>query len=299
MPIPFICPHCGASKTVADQYAGQTGPCAECGQPVTIPGKPMAAPPSKPASSSTWPVVFVVLAVAAVGLVACGGILLALLLPAVQAGREAARRVACQNNLKQIALALHNYHDTYRTFPAAYVPDEDGRPMHSWRVAILPFVEQGPLYEQYDFSEPWDGPNNSQLAATYPNMPIYRCPSEMENSPGAGSPSYMVIVAPDGIFEGGKWNDLGEVADGASNTLLVVEVVGATSHWMEPVDLDVNALNKMINAAQDGTGLGSNHSGGVNVAFADGSVRFLSNATDLEMLRRLVTKSDGETVALP
>ncbi|MBW3598772.1 MAG: DUF1559 domain-containing protein, partial [Planctomycetes bacterium] len=295
MPIAFTCPHCGAAKTIADTYAGQTGPCAECGQPVTIPGKPMGAPPPKP-SGGGLSAVLIILGVVAVGFLACGGVLLALLLPAVQGARGAARQAACRNNLKQIAIAMHNYHDTYKTFPAAYVPDENGQPMHSWRMSILPFIESQPIYDQYDFNEPWDGPNNSQLAAMYPTMPVYRCPADSESAPD--STSYMVITAPDGIFEGGEWTQMGEVTDGTSNTLLVVEVVGATSHWMAPVDLDVNALNAMINSVRDGTGLASGH-GGVNIALADGSVYTLTESTDLETLRRLVTKSGGEPVMLP
>ncbi|MEZ6114117.1 MAG: DUF1559 domain-containing protein [Pirellulaceae bacterium] len=83
-----------------------------------------------------------------------------MLLPAVQTAREAARRSQCSSNLKQIELALHNYHDTFKSFPPAYIADANGRPMHSWRVLILPFMEQRELYDQCRFDEPWDGPNN-------------------------------------------------------------------------------------------------------------------------------------------
>ncbi len=293
MPISFTCPHCGANKNVPDHYAGQTGPCAECGETVTIPGTPMAAPPPK---SSTAPIV-IILGVAVAGLLACGGVTAALLLPAISAARGAASSAACNNNLRQIALALHNYHNTHGSLPAPYIADEDGKPMHSWRVAILPFLEQQHIFNQYNFDEPWDGPSNSQLAATYPTLPVYRCPDDVLSGPSG--PSYMAVVVPDGLFEAGKWNSLSDVTDGASNTIMVVEVVGATSHWMEPVDLDQNALNQMINAARDGTGLASNHSQGVNVVFADGSTRRLTSAVDLETLRLLITKSDGKPVMLP
>ena len=103
-----------------------------------------------------------------------GGILVALLLPAVQAAREAARRMQCTNNLKQIALAMHNYHDVHGSFPAAYIADENGRPMHSWRVALLPYLERSDLYNQYNFNEPWDSPGNLKVAEQLPQT--YRCP---------------------------------------------------------------------------------------------------------------------------
>src|SRR6476661_8060061 len=102
-------------------------------------------------------------------------VLVALLLPAVQQAREAARRSQCKNNLKQIGLALHNYHDVNGCFPPAYIADENGKPMHSWRVLILPYLDQAALHTEYNFSEPWDGPNNSRLLARRPA--VYACPS--------------------------------------------------------------------------------------------------------------------------
>src|SRR6056297_1698819 len=101
-------------------------------------------------------------------------ILVALLLPGVRTTRGTARRSACKNNLKQIGLALHNYHDTYGSLPPAYTVDEQGRKLHSWRTLILPFLEEQALYEQIDLSQPWDSPAN---AAAFETIPIvYRCP---------------------------------------------------------------------------------------------------------------------------
>jgi prepilin-type processing-associated H-X9-DG protein len=101
------------------------------------------------------------------------------------------------------------------------------------------------------------------------------------------------------VFEAGKWNRLADIRDGSAVTLLVVEVTGGNSHWMEPIDLDASALKQMLNTARDGTGLASKHAGGVNVAMADGTVIALKDAIDLKSLQRLVTKSDGQTVVLP
>src|SRR5262245_40148113 len=139
MPILFSCPHCGTKSQVTDQYAGQSGPCAACGKPVTI---PYAGGARSSGGAGAGVAIVAVLAVLLVGALCIIPILIALLLPAVQAAREAARRTACANNLKQIGLAFQNYADAHGQFPPAYLADKDGKPMHSWRVLILPFMEQ-------------------------------------------------------------------------------------------------------------------------------------------------------------
>jgi prepilin-type processing-associated H-X9-DG protein len=296
MPIQFTCPHCGATKNVADQYAGQTGPCAECGETITIPGKPMMPPPAKPSSSGPSSVL-IVLAVLVVGFFGCGGVLIALLLPAVQAAREAARRSQCSNNLKQIGLALHNYHATYNTFPPAYIPDEDGQPMHSWRVLILPFLEQQMLYEQYDFNEPWDGPNNSQLANTV--IETYRCPSSPE---GQATTNYLGISGEGTVFNNGDGSKFQDILDGTSNTVMVAEVAGANVNWMEPRDFDVTTMSTGVGSGAvprpnvDGASISSFHHGGAQVLMADGSVHFLADTIAPGVLQLLLTRADGQPV---
>jgi len=293
MPISFTCSHCGLETNVADQYAGQSGPCSGCGQTVTVPAPagtaPFAAPVAPAKSSTSVGFIMLIVALAFGAVLLCSGILIALLLPAVQAAREAARRSQCSNNLKQIGLAMHNYHDAYGSFPPAFVPDEDGRPMHSWRVLILPYLEQGYLYEQYNFDEPWDSPANLALARSMPN--VFQCPS---GATGLAETSYAVIEGPGALFDGPDAFKLRDVTDGTSNTIMVVEVAGAGIQWTEPRDIDLEQFALRIGGPSGG--IRSEHPGGANAVIADGSVRFLADSIDPTTLEALITKGGGENV---
>src|SRR6476659_7125395 len=186
MPIAYTCPYCGKSYSVADQYAGQTGPCAACGKPITIPlpGGMAYAPP--PQTGSGWGVLVGVLIACVLAGFCVIGILVALLLPAVQAAREAARRMQASNHLKMIGLALQNYHDTFKCFPPAVVTDDNGKPLYSGRVLLLPFMEQKPLYDAFNKNEPWDSPANRQFTNqslqvfTDPSAPTAKVPGQTD-----------------------------------------------------------------------------------------------------------------------
>jgi hypothetical protein len=147
---------------------------------VTIPGAVGETSTPKPAGKGLSGLAITLIAVGILGglFLICG---VALLLPAVQAAREAARRSQCCNNLKQIGLALHNYHMVFKTLPFAVVTNEDGKPMQSWRVAILPFIEQPALVKQYDPREPWDSPKNRAISPMMPS--VFRCPSDPLSGP--------------------------------------------------------------------------------------------------------------------
>ena len=271
MMISFTCPHCRSTSDVSEKYAGQTGPCRSCGEKITIPGNsqehvaPVTSAPR--AARSGLGLGLIIVGVVGGGGVAVVGLLAALLLPAVGAARGAARRVQCTNNLKQIALALHNYHDTYKTLPPAYIADEQGLPKHSWRVLILPFLGRVDLYDKYRFDESWDSPHNREVTAQV--LPVYACPSVDEP---ATETNYMFITGKNTLFEGQQAVKFGEITDGTSNTIMVVEVRGKGVHWARPMDLDGSALQQLRSG--DG-GIDSHHPGGANVAFADGSIRFL------------------------
>ncbi len=290
MPIPFQCPHCGHRTQVADTYVGQSGPCAGCGATVTIAAaeKPQAGKP-KPSSSSASGLYIALTLV--LGFLTCGGLgVLALVLPAVGSAKGAAQRMQCSNNLKQIALAMHSYATVHDAFPPAYTVDADGNKLHSWRTLILPYLEQDGLYQQIDLNSAWDSPQNLALAQTV--ISPYCCPSVKGGDPYRTD--YKVIVGPGTMFEGTNQIGFRDVTDGTANTILVVEVAGSSTSWMEPADLDLEQLQPVINGA--GAELGSSHPGGMSVVLADGAVKFLANTIDPGLLRSLITRNDGNVV---
>ncbi len=210
----------------------------------------------------------------------------ALLLPAVQSAREAARRSQSMNNLKQIGLAMHNHHDVYKTFPAAHSTDKEGKPLLSWRVHILPFVEQLPLYREFHLDEPWDSDHNKKLIAQMP--PVYRSP----NSRAApGRTNYVTVRGERTIFPGKRAIGMRDITDGTSNTILAVEANDDSAvEWTKPDDFVFDPKNPT-------KGLLGLRPGGFNILMADGSVRFLNDGVDADVLRALFTRDGGEVVS--
>jgi hypothetical protein len=210
----------------------------------------------------------------------------ALLLPAVQAAREAARRSQCVNNFKQIGLALHKYHFDNSAFPAAAIVGKDGKPLLSWRVAILPYIEQQELYNEFHLDEPWDSPHNKALI---PRMPTtYFCPSRPSAEPG--TTSYLALVGNGALFEPNKPVSLKQVTDGSANTLAVVESTQVVP-WTKPADVDFSPRVTIATLH-----LGSNHTAGMNALFADGSIRYLKSSLDSFTFRAMITKHGGEVI---
>ncbi len=168
-------------------------------------------------------------------------------------------RPGCYPSLRQIGIALLCYHDQYGAYPPAVTRDETGRAMHSWRVLILPFVEEDYLYRQYDFSQPWDSPHNRKLLETMPR--IFRCSQIATRSPGRTP--FLAVVEPSG-----SWS-IERVGVPAQSALvpLVLEVPSKAVAWTEPVDLVCTADGLAGQAA-------------LNCVFADGAV-YSMQAEDL------------------
>jgi prepilin-type processing-associated H-X9-DG protein len=209
-----------------------------------------------------------------------------------------APRMQCGNHLKQIAISLQNYHDVYGSFPPAYIADASGKPMHSWRVLILPFAGEKSLYDAYDFSEPWDGPHNSKLHSQMP--PYFCCPAH--SGQPTGETDYLAVVGPGTVWPGSTTTKFTQITDGTACTLLVVEAHGSGIHWMEPRDLHLVQMPLAINPPR-GAGISSPHGGtkskGATAAFADGHTQFLPSSLTPAELTALLTIAGGEPTPLP
>lgn len=211
--------------------------------------------------------------------------LVAMLLPALEEAREAARRTQAKNNLKQIAIAMHNYHDTHAHLPAAQVMGPDGKTPHSWRVAILPYIGEEELFKQYNFAERWDSDQNKKILAKIP--PVFRNPNQETSSTNT---AYFALINKVTIFGNKEGTKFRNVTDGLSNTILVVEAKREIP-WTKPEDILYDP-----DPSKELPKLGGYHTGGYHTALADGAVRFLSEKIDTTVLRALFTIAGGEVI---
>jgi beta-lactamase regulating signal transducer with metallopeptidase domain len=210
------------------------------------------------------------------------------LTPAVVAARQAAQRAQATNNIKQIMLAFFNYHDVHGHFPAPVVLGPDGKTPHSWRVEILPYLDQQELYKQYRMEEPWDSDNNKKVLAQMPM--VYR---EPQSDPTRLETSYLALVGAATALgpKDGKGTKIQEIRDGTSNTIAIVEAKRAVA-WTKPEDIDYDTAKPLPM-------LGGRHPGGFLAGFCDGSVRFLAANLDQQKIHALITKAGGEPITNP
>jgi type II secretory pathway pseudopilin PulG len=211
-------------------------------------------------------------------------VIIALLLPNFRRAQELERRSQCRSNLKQISVALHEYHDIYGGFPPAYTVDANGKPLHSWRTLILPYMDQQALYDKIDLSKPWDDPTNAEAYATA--MDVYHCPmADLEQ----GQTVYLAVVTAESCLRPTEMRPISEITDGTSNTMVVMEVsVKYAVPWMAPWDAD----ERIVLSPKPDDDL--HHYGGSYYIFADTSIQFLSAETETATLRGLITPAGGE-----
>lgn len=219
-----------------------------------------------------------------------------------QQAKDDLKRFEGFSNLKQLGLAIHVYHDVRGTLPPAWTVDESGKPLHSWRVLLLPYIEEQGLYDEIRHDEPWDSEFNKQFHSQIPG--IYREGSFFNDPKTAdaylknGWTHVTAVTGKEAIFEGDNTRlTLANVPDGTSNTLLFAQRTKPVC-WMDPKgDVPFEIAIKGIN--KDPNGLGMPGSDGIKVTICDGSVRFFPETLDPEDLRAILTKNGGESTPVP
>ena len=243
-------------------------------------------------------------------------VIMAVLLPAIERARQDARRVQCKNNLKQLGLALHNYHDTFIVFPPGWVSKEGGPGLGArigWQTSILPFVDQAPMFNQIDFNKPPHQADGKPLKTFQTNLTVYRCPVDpaTELNPlrgeyatsnysgnfgdfpprlsplGLGDAWPGAVDAPmksRGIFARNSRVGIREITDGTSNTFLAGErgFASGAGIWVGVTDNahEDDALTDVSHRSRPNAGwssYSSRHAGGVHMLMCDGAVRFISD----------------------
>ncbi len=245
------------------------------------------------------------------------GVLIALLLPAVQAARESARRTSCGNNQHQIGLALLAFHDDHQAFPQGGVEvrslrSPTGQLLYpnglqlAWSAYILAYLDEKGLDRQLNLSKAFDSPANDQAGAQV--IPVFLCPSQTFTSnlvSGLGRTDYggiygQRIIGNDNPPNGCMIYDFPiriiDITDGTAYTMIVSEDTHTDSQWINALNVfDVScAINTAPPIEND---IVSNHLGGANTLFADGAVHFLSDNLDTTVLAALVTRNGGEIVS--
>jgi hypothetical protein len=211
-------------------------------------------------------------------------VVVGLALPAVQSARSAARQAQEMNNLKQLALAFHNYADANRAFPTD-VYSADGSPLLSWRVRLLPYMEEASLYSQFKLEEPWDSENNRPLLDQMPA--VFRSP---DSEYLFNRTRYVTLDGENTLFPGNEKLSFRDVTDGTSNTIMFVQVhPDAAVEWTRPADVDFNPERPFANVAQQ--------RGEFLAAYCDGSVHRLSLGIGKEVMTALATRNGEEVIS--
>ncbi len=203
--------------------------------------------------------------------------------PAAEAKRDDSPRARSINNMKQIGLSMLFYESAQKGYPARAVFDKNGKPLLSWRVLILPYLEKGNLYNQFHLDEPWDSPNNKKLIEQMPAA--FRSPS---SKAPANMTTYLVPVGPGMLFEGNKGCSMREVTDGTSRTVMLVEANDDQAViWTKPDDFEYDQQDPM----GDLVGLWPD---GFLAVLADGSAHFIRSSIDPTVLKAFFTRNGGE-----
>ena len=220
-------------------------------------------------------------------------------------------RSQCRSNLGRIAVALHSYHDVYGQFPPAFVPDKQGKPMHSWRVLLLPFLDKEALYGRYNFAEPWNSPDNRRLLSQRPD--VFACPEHTLATGDQSSTSYAAVVGSGTVWPGATGAQHSEIRDPLAETVLLLETSDLAIPWTEPRDTTIEQswecvtspkthetdgcdVNGMFVGKPEAPGFFTFPTRGHYVVMADSSTKLVNCDVDRATWENLVTCNDGSVL---
>jgi len=313
MPYLFTCSHCQTKTLVDDRFSGQTGRCVTCGADIRLPDfAPQSAPATKasraggglPIGSARPLVRRLAAATVCMVLVVCGAVaFMRYGAPAISNLQAKRQRADAIRNIERIAAALNAYAADHGTYPPPQIRAADGKPMHSWRVLILPYLDQQALFNEYDMAQAWDSPRNYAIVDRMPAA--YR---GLRGSIFGTDTPYYLITGPGTLFPPAPpgnpaigFRSLGpkDVSDNPGQTLLVVEAASPTNSmlvWTQPLDLDIGQMRGTIGGSP-GLEIGGVTEGGATVATIDGRGHFLDEGTSPQTVMALVTIAGGEPLS--
>jgi len=225
-----------------------------------------------------------------------------LLFPSAGSG-PVAPSSSCRHRLKNIWLALENYHTDHGSYPPAYVTDSNGNPLYSWRVLLLPYLDQRPAYTEFDLSKAWDAPENEKVSDI--SFFDFRCPNMPAERSNESTTNYLAVIGPDCAWSGSKPMTKSDLGNDLSNVILLVEVADTHTPWAKPEDFVLSEMADGINTS-DTDGISSYHcrdwtytfkhgKPGANVLFADGHGKYLDSSFGERELRGMLTISGSAT----
>ncbi len=216
--------------------------------------------------------------------------------------------IYCLNDLRQLSLAILNYEYENKHLPPAFIADETGKPIHNWRVLILPYIEQANLYETYNFDEPWDGPNNIKLLNQIPSN--FQCKHNLNSSRFTqdGTTTYKLVTGDGTAFVGAQTKSSADIADGTSNSLMIVEDFANPVPWTKPDDLTIDEVTEIFEGVnqRDRSPCCAHEidshfkrvlQGNSTTCF-DGSTHSLGPSCEPEKIRWLCTIADGHRMSI-
>ncbi|QDT08883.1 DUF1559 domain-containing protein [Planctomycetes bacterium K23_9] len=295
MPFLFTCPHCRTQTQVEDQYSGRSGECVTCGKPIDIPRfAPKRLGSGKTGlSGATKPFGWIVAASVALVLLGC------LVFAVFRFGGQTVQRLSSNRtrnasirNLEKIAAALNAYAAEHKTYPPPALLDANGKPLLSWRVLILPYLDEDELYDKFDLTKDWTSEPNMQIVYEMPA--VFRHPDSQGGFTTPESDYYLVVGA-NTLFPPKGPMSPDKIVDSPTQTLLVIEGNPSvpTGMWTEPIDLDFAKMSGQINGSRKDDP-GQLLEDGAAMATVDGRGHFLSDDTAVTVFNALVTPAGGE-----